>query len=314
MPPHTLPTDGDGLIAAAAAKALGDERALLTAHRSGSIVRLRRGVYLDADRYAEQRALDRYRSSVLAAARQRLRPVFAGETAAMLHGLPIIGVPNEIMLLSPSSSGRRRNGVVEFARRGDESIVEHDGRMLTSVAETVIDVARTSTLLRALVVADAALHTARFGSLEPRCSSAELHEVYDRRLPFPRSRRVAAVLERASPDADTPFETLSRLRIEELGFPVPELQFAVCRPGRAEPSYLDFAWPEHGVWGEADGATKYTRGGGDTSGAQRLLDEKRREDELRAVTGWRCARWSWRDAWDGRPLRDILRRAGLPSR
>ncbi|WP_308799733.1 hypothetical protein [Agromyces silvae] len=311
---HPLPMDGDGLIAAGTAKIMGEGRALLSAHRSGEIIRLRRGVYVDAERHAAQRALDRYRSSVLAAGRQRRRPVFAGQTAALLHGLPIIGVPDEIVLLSPSASGRRRNGVIELASRGDESIVERNGRRLTSIAETVIDVARTTTLLGALVVADAALHTPRFGAREPRCSAADLHEAYVRRRPFPRSRRVAAVLERASSDADTPLETLSRLRIEELGFPPPELQFAVLRPGRAAPSYLDFAWPEHGVWGEADGAMKYTGTVGEGSGAQRLFAEKRREDELRAVTGWRCARWTWQDAWAGRPLRDILRRAGLPTR
>jgi hypothetical protein len=311
---HLLPTDGDGLIAAGAARARGEERALLTAHRSGSIVRLRRGVYLDADRHAEQAALDRYRSSVLAAARQRREPIFAGETAAVLLGLPIIGVPEQIVLLSPGPSGRRRNGVVELARRGDEAIVEYDGRRMTAIADTVIDIARTSTLLRALVVADAALHTPRFGSRAPRCSAADLDEAYHSRLPFPRSRRVAAMLERASPDADTPLETLSRLRIEELGFPPPEVQFAVMRPDHALPAYLDFAWPEHGIWGEADGAMKYTGEAGDPSGARRVLDEKRREDEIRAVTGWRCVRWGWRDAWDGRLLRDILRRAGLPCR
>jgi len=233
-------------------------------------------------------------------------------TAAVLHGLPVVGVPAEVVLLAPGPSGRRRNGVVELTRRGVEEIVQEDGHQITSIPETVIEVARTATMLDALIIADAALRRPRFGPGEPRCTSGELLEAFHRRLPFPRSLRVAAVLDRATADADSPLESLSRLRMEELGFPPPVLQLPVRRPGRAAASYLDFAWPEYGVWGEADGARKYRTL--DTVRPQQLLEEKRREDELRAVTGWRCARWSWRDAWDRRPLRDILLRAGLPPR
>jgi len=308
-----FPTDSAGLITARDAKAVGEQRSLLSAHRSGAVVRLRRGIYVHAARQVEQRALDRYRDEVLAVGRQRRSAIFAGMTAAVLHGLPVVGVPAEVVLLAPGHSGRRRNGVVELARRGVEEIVREDGRQITSIPETIIEVARTATMLEALVIADAALRRPRFGTREPRCTSSELFEAFHRRLPFPRSLRVAAVLDRATPDADSPLETLSRLRIEELGFPPPVLQLPVHRPGRAAASYLDFAWPEHGVWGEADGATKY-RATDDVVRPQQLLEEKRREDELRAVTGWRCARWSWRDAWDRRPLRDILIRAGLPPR
>jgi hypothetical protein len=136
--------------------------------------------------------------------------------------------------------------------------------------------------------------------------------------PFPGSRRVAAVLERATHLAETPLETLSRVRFEELGFPAPELQRSVMRRRSGSLAFLDFAWPEHRVWGEADGNGKYlgdTGPNGDRrSSAEIVREEKAREDEVRAATGWACARWDWSDAWKGDPLRDILLGAGLPRR
>jgi len=113
-----------------------------------------------------------------------------------------------------------------------------------------------------------------------------------------------------------PLETLSRLRIEELGFPPPELQVRVDRPRGRGPAFLDFAWPEHGVWGEADGGGKYL-GSGVVEGARRspaeiVRDEKERENDVRSVTKWACGRWDWDEAWNGGVLRGILLRAGLP--
>ncbi|WP_448809451.1 hypothetical protein [Agromyces bauzanensis] len=43
-----------------------------------------------------------------------------------------------------------------------------------------------------------------------------------------------------------------------------------------------------------------------------MREEKARENEVRASTGWRCARWNWAEAWASNPLRDILLEAGLP--
>lgn len=81
-------------------------------------------------------------------------------------------------------------------------------------------------------------------------------------------------------------------------------------------AFLDFAWPEFGVWGEADGDGKYLgnarRDGDRGDDATIVREEKRRENEVRAVTKWSCARWDWAEAWRAGPLRGILLEAGLP--
>lgn len=193
------------------------------------------------------------------------------------------------------------------------------GCLVTPIIDTLIEVARSQPLLTALTMVDAALHRPRSG-VAPRCTVEELHARFEELLPFPSSRKVAAVLTRATDLAETPLETLSRVQISEFGFPEPTLQFEVVRSGSGRTAFLDLAWPEHGVWGEADGAGKYA-GGGSPEGtdavgrtpAEVVREEKRREDEVRAATGWRCVRWDWSDAWHGEPLRRALVEAGLPQ-
>jgi hypothetical protein len=243
--------------------------------------------------------------------------VFAGFTAALLQGLPIVGaVPGDVTVLAKGRSGRRRNGVVEIVRPATTHVLTSDGVATTGWIATVLEVARTRPLLTALAVADAALHRPRFEDREPRCTIEELRAAFADLLPFPGSRRAEAVLARATHLADTPLETLSRLRIEELGFPAPVLQFSVTRPRTDSLAYLDFAWPEHRVWGEADGNGKY-QGDAQQDGDHRSIseivrEEKARENEVRAATGWACARWDWSEAWAPASLRDILLQAGLP--
>lgn len=305
------------MIASAHARTAGVSASLLTARDAGELVALRRGVYLPSASLEEMSAAERYRTLAFAVAQQRPGAVFAGFTAAVLHGMPVVGgVPDHIVVLATRASGRRGNGVVEIVRRGRAPVMTSDGVMMTSLVDTLLEVARTRSLLTALTMVDAALYLPRFGDDAALCTMEELRTAFAAMLPFPGSRRVAAVLDRATHLAETPLETLSRVRIEELGFPSPELQRPVMRPRSRSLAFLDFAWPDHGVWGEADGDGKYLgnarRTGDRRPAAQIVRDEKARENEVRAATRWACARWDWAEAWKSGPLRDILREAGLP--
>ena len=75
---------------------------------------------------------------------------------------------------------------------------------------------------------------------------------------------------------------------------------------------VDFFFEDADVIGEADGAHKYTdprflRG---RSPEQALLDEKRREDRLRALVSG-VVRWRWQDAYAAHPMLAALARAGV---
>lgn len=313
----SLPRAAGEVIPSARARAAGVSATLLTARDAGRLVAVRRGIYVLSARHEELSPVARHREMAFAVAHQRPGVVFAGFTAAVLSGMPIVGgVPRDVVVLAAGRSGRRRNGVVEIVRRTDAPILTGDGIAVTPVVDTLIEVARTRPLLTALTMTDAALWIARLGTGQPAATIDELRAAFDARLPFPGSRSVAAVLDRASSRAETPLETLSRVRIEEPGFPRPELQLLVNRPRGHGPAFLDFAWPDHGVWGEADGAGKYLGSSADDgdrrSPAEIVRDEKERENDVRSVTKWACGRWEWDAAWKGGPLRRILLQAGLP--
>lgn len=134
---------------------------------------------------------------------------------------------------------------------------------------------------------------------------------FERLRPFHGSRRVSPVLDRVTTWAETPLETLSRLVIEQLGFAPPVLQQHFWLPGLGCDAYVDFYWPDVSVVGEADGHGKYLAAGSAEGAAQRVVEEKQREDELRAqAQGF--ARWGWIDAWQPARLERILMRAGVP--
>jgi hypothetical protein len=119
------------------------------------------------------------------------------------------------------------------------------------------------------------------------------------------------VIEFADARAESPLESISRAGIHLAGLPAPELQLPF-RDARGLIGYTDFAWPEAGVVGEADGDVKYLdpafRSG--RTAEQVVLDEKIREDRLRGI-GLRVVRWRWETARQPRALGALLTGAGV---
>ncbi|MUN07414.1 hypothetical protein [Agromyces luteolus] len=189
--------------------------------------------------------------------------------------------------------------------------MQTDGLTTTTIAFSLVQLARHAPLATALVATDAALRVSRSAAAPPPLTTlAELRAEHERLLPYHGSRRVDEVLTRATTDADSPLETMSRLVVEEFGFPQPVLQHRMRLPALDRDAYLDFWWPEHEVVGEADGRGKYVSGEGG-SAADAVLAEKAREDAIRLlVTGF--VRWDWKEMWRRDPIRDRLVAAGLP--
>ncbi len=72
----------------------------------------------------------------------------------------------------------------------------------------------------------------------------------------------------------------------------------------------DFAWPELGVFVEFDGRIKYGRLLAPGQSVADVVDaEKRREEEICRLTGWRCVRVVWADL--ERPARTAQRIRGM---
>ncbi|WP_308467602.1 hypothetical protein [Rathayibacter soli] len=305
---------GSTLVLSRNATADGLSAPLRSRIAQGQLKLVRRGVYTDAAAFAQLDDTASYRTRVLATLALRPDAVVTSYSAAVFLGLPMIGKwPKEVYLLSGTSSGRRRNGVVELGRRGGESIVETDGRLMTSIPYTLLHICRTARFVSALAIVDAAVHIDRFDRTPALITIAELAAYAAEQLPFPGSIRAARVLRNATTLADNSFETLSRVAIDELGFPQPILQHKLYLPLSNRYVFTDFAWLEHALAGEADGLGKYLGGGPGPvkDPAQTVIEEKQREDEIRGL-GLAVARWGWKDALRRTPLKAILLQKGLP--
>lgn len=111
----------------------------------------------------------------------------------------------------------------------------------------------------------------------------------------PGIRQARRVIAFADGRAQLPGESVSRVHLDRLGFRHVGLQTHIVGPD-GEDYWTDFAFAKARVFGEFDGQGKYrdddVRRGRSTE--EIVLAEKRREDAIRGVTGWRIVRWESR--------------------
>lgn len=298
---------GRPVLSRAAALAAGfDDRDLARAVRRGELTRVRRGAYVDP-----ATGPPRHRALVLATVPALQDGSAASHaSAAVLHGLPLWRVdPDRVHVTRrPPAAGSGSARVhLHVARLPDDEVALIDGIVVTNMARTVVDLARSLPLESAVVTADAALAS---GAV----SREDLIACLGRMGPVPGSRRASRVIAFADGRSESVGESRSRVLIARLGLPVPDLQVRLRRPGGPVIARCDFGWREYGTVGEFDGRVKYRAGEGqDPAGT--VFREKRREDEIRD-SGWEMARWTWADldapSVVDRRVRRAFARAGHP--
>ncbi|WP_022880315.1 type IV toxin-antitoxin system AbiEi family antitoxin domain-containing protein [Microbacterium sp. B19] len=268
---------------------------------TGEVVRLRPGVYLRPERDSAPKPEEWIiaRAQALAMV-SRERPLFSHLTAAALHGLPVHGPPSPKVhvIVEPRRPGAA-TGVVRH--RGEvplDQIVERHGLRCTSLDRTLADIARTTAFETAVCALDAGLRLVAAPALGTHLPHAEeeqrerIREISSRSA-HGRARALRSIAF-ADGRAQLPGESISRIRLRELGFAPPDLQVAIPGPSGRD-YYVDFGLSDVCAWGEFDGETKY-RDDALRSGLtldQVLLREKQREDWIRGRTQRPLARWQW---------------------
>lgn len=277
----------------------------------GIRVRVRRGVYADAGRFADLAPADRHLVELRALdSVSAVRPVFSHWSAVVLHGLPFLRDRTAEVHTSVPLPGRRGiSGVhAHLFDVPEQDVVERFGLLCTGLARTVVDVAGLAPFDEGVVVADAALRSGLAGSSEA------LHAAFDRAKPRRAMVRIGSVLDFADARSESPGESLSRVTMRRLHLPAPELQHPFYdSDGLA--ARVDFWFPHVRVAGEMDGRQKYldpTMNGGNAGRV--VYAEKLREDRVRAL-GVVVVRWGWAEARSTASLGRRLAAAGvLPTR
>lgn len=296
----------------------GRERAILAGlvHR-GEIVAVTRGVYLDAAAWSTMDRHARYRTRIAAiAGGVEHDTVFSHDSAAALWRLPWVGAwPRKVHITVGAAAGGRSNTAVFRHTTGvPDSSELIEGLRVTTLARTVADVARTSSFGNAVTVADAALRRSLFAIPDVPTARLVREEVLAELIGIPLHQGVVKArraIEFADGRADRPGESTSRASIHRAGLTAPCLQEPI-RGLSGKVWTVDFWWPDFNVIGEFDGKWKYTDPtfmNGRTS-QQVMLDEKAREDDLRAA-GHGFARWDWAVAISPSAIRTRLIAAGV---
>ncbi|WP_433202283.1 hypothetical protein ACQP1G_11935 [Nocardia sp. CA-107356] len=252
--------------------------------------RVCRGQYVNACDVGELNAAQRHLILTRAvAAGASSAAVVSHVSAAIVHGLPEWFIPLTRVHLTRNRRTGARIGpriVVHAALTEPDEVVPIGELRVTTVARTIIDLARTVPFEQAVVVGDAAL---RLG----RTSRAELADQLMRatgRPGCPAARRVIEFLDGRS---ESPGESRSRVVLHTAGFPAPELQPTIVGAAGEFVARVDFLFPALGVIGEFDGMVEY-RDGAHRSAESVVIADQIREDALRAL-GWMVVRWIWSD-------------------
>ena len=252
------------------------------------LVRLSRGFY-------EVPVMDEHRAELIHLARAEVcRPaVLALESAALVHGLPLLRtLPDLVQTVEPGDGRSWKRGLrqIRSAPLPDDQTTVMQGFSLTTAARTVVDLTRLRGLEPGLVSWEAARWRARVDEdLEVfDAAAARAVDLLAGRAGITRARRALDV---ASAWSQSPMETRSLLAITGLGLPAPVQQFEVCdRWGRLL-GITDFAWPELGVLGEYDGEGKCQQLAHPNETPRDVLRSEKRRQESMEAEGWVFARW-----------------------
>jgi hypothetical protein len=106
---------------------------------------------------------------------------------------------------------------------------------------------------------------------------------------WPGRKAARITLLSANRDAESPLESLSRLRIAAHRLPAPTPQQEICDLDGRFQGRCDFYWDEFGVFGEVDGAMKYR------VDPEAVVGAERSRHGLLEGTGLIGVRWGWPD-------------------
>jgi very-short-patch-repair endonuclease len=261
--------------------------------RCGVLVRVWHGVYATRSAVEWSKASPARDHALLAmAARASVGrdSVASHQSAALIQGLDLFPrAPNMVILTrSPARrSGRRQSDGVFFhtAELPADHVTSLLGVRVTTVPRTVVDLARVSSFMSAVVTADSALRADNKANRADFTTKEGLIAVCDACAGWPGIRQARRAVDFSDPRAESVLESCARVIFAESGLEPPELQFTITGPDFRYS--VDFYWPRYRVIAEADGEIKY-------SDPRRAIRQLERDQRLRDH-GYKVVHFTWRE-------------------
>lgn len=278
------------------ALALGyDDRDVQREHRSGRWIRVHHGCYTFGDIWAGADEREQHGIQSRAVLRTHADDSALSHISRVLESnIDYWGV--DLTKTHITKSRAIGGGAAKHVQPHVGQLELHEVEMVNGVRGTrlpraIVETAAWETTESGLVVANSALH-------KGLVTVDELNEAYEPRVDWPGGRRAALVLRLADGRIESVGETRSIFLMWQQGIPMPEPQYKIHDSNGRLFARTDFAWPEYGLLGEFDGKVKYgrlLREGEDPGDA--VVREKRREERICALTGWRMIRLYWDDLY-----------------
>ncbi|MEQ7124566.1 type IV toxin-antitoxin system AbiEi family antitoxin domain-containing protein [Actinopolymorpha sp. B11F2] len=292
-PSVTSMAAGGGIFTRPQALAAGvSDREIQRLVSSGEWHRIRRGVYIDAHTYETMSPNRRHLVEVRSALLRVDGPAVASHwSAGVVHDLDMAEADLSLVHLTrPELRSARIEAGVCHHRGALEArtVCAAGGVAVTSVARTVLDLARLSSFDAGVVVADCGLRRG--------VNRSELVTELLACRDWAGSRTASRVVAFADGRSESPGESLARVAFDELRLPTPELQAVFRTRDGSVVARTDFLFREYGTVAEFDGRRKYYRDlGNDADPGEVVWREKLREDALREHFGLEVVRLTWAD-------------------
>lgn len=263
--------------------------------KAGDWHRVRWGAYTFGEIWTGLNLNERYALVCRAAYRRSDTAVaLSHRSSANEWGTPLWEVDLGLVDLTRADgrTGRLQAGVRQHRGRivaGDW--VQRNGVFVMSATRTALELTTILDMEHSLVEIEDLLHRGL-------TTQAQLRERYGVMNRWPDTLRTDLVLRRLCGRS----ESIAEVRLRHLCFrqhlpePIPNYEIE-DRQGRVL-YRVDLAWPELGLFVEIDGREKYLRHRRDGESIAECIErERRRENHIRELTGWRCLRLVWADLY-----------------
>lgn len=294
MDPLRIITAQHGFFTRAEAKEVGyDDRAVTRMLRQRVWTRLRRGAYVFTDEWGPLDAVARHRIRAGAVMRSLGDAVALSHISGVVaHGIDTWGHDLSRVQVTRLDGGPGRIEGDVVHHEGfclDDEVGEVDGLRVLRPERCVLEAASRGGNEAALCLLDSGLRAGTF-------SNEELEAAYGLLQQWPFMRHLGLVVPMADGRSGSVGESRGRWLFRVGGIPAPELQVTVTRADGSIAGICDWGWADHKELGEFDGKIKYGRllKPGQTPGDV-VFAEKRREDELRELSGRGIFRLVWAD-------------------
>jgi len=236
--------------------------------------------------------------------------VVSHRSAALVHGLPVMATSQPaVHLTRRARSGARLSSrrVVHAGPLEPDEVVTVCGLSVTSIARTLVDLAREHYGRAALAAADAALHHQLVGAEAVRAALLAARN----RSGIGRARHL---LRLADGRSESFGESALRLALIDVGLPTPELQVVVRDRAGAFLGRVDLAYPDFGLIIEFDGEVKYRDLVPSGQTVRDVVMAERRREKLLLDAGFVVLRIVWADIRDSTALAARVREAMVRGR